>query len=74
MLKYSGYVGATLFLVAYTLNSWNILSINDIVFHLLNLFGAIFLGIRVYMDRNYAGLILEICFFLIAIYHIWRLI
>lgn len=69
-----GWTGALLFLLAYFLNSFSFISINDLSFHLLNLTGAIFLGYRVYLDRNYSNLLLEICFFITAIYHIGRII
>jgi len=70
----TGWTGAFVFLLAYFLNSFNIVNTNDLLFHILNLIGAILLGYRVYLDKNYSNLLLEFCFFLVATYHIGRII
>ncbi len=52
LIKIIGWSGVSLILTAYTLNSLGYISVQNIIFPLLNLFGAILLGIRVFADRN----------------------
>jgi hypothetical protein len=65
-----GWSGALLFLLTYFLTAKEIILPTQISFHILNLFGALLLAIRVYLDKNYSNLFLEICFIIIAIYYI----
>jgi hypothetical protein len=69
-----GWSGAFIFLIAYFLNSFKIVGVDDLSFHIMNLIGAILLGYRVWLDNNYSNLLLECCFFCIAIFHIIRIV
>ncbi len=65
-----GWGGAFIFLLTYFLAAQEIVLPTEILFHILNLIGASLLAIRVYIDRNYSNLFLELCFIVIAIYYI----
>lgn len=60
MIKTIGWLGTIILIGAYALNSFGYISSTGILYLTLNLISAIFLGIRVFADRNYSNLILEI--------------
>ena len=57
-----GWIGTTAILVAYGLNSFGIIPSVGLLYPSLNFFGAILLGIRVYADRNWSDITLEVFF------------
>jgi|TARA_B110000908_G_C10265597_1_gene463595 hypothetical protein len=61
-----GWIGAFLVVLAYFLMTIDIINSNDILYNLINLIAGILLGYRVWLDKNYSNLALEIVFILIA--------
>lgn len=62
-----GWVGTVVLFTAYALNTWGIIESTGPIYGFSNLLAAILLGIRVYVDRNWSNLVLEIFFGVIAI-------
>jgi hypothetical protein len=62
-----GWSGTTILLAAYTLNSLGFIPSTGTIYGFSNLVAALFLGIRVYADRNWANVALEIFFGVVAI-------
>ena len=67
LIRIIGWAGTTLIITAYTLNSFNYISTQNIIYSLLNLFGAILIGIRVYVNKNWSNVFLEIFWGAVAI-------
>lgn len=61
-----GWVGVFLILIAYAFLTFNILSHKSIYFNSMNLLGGLLLAYRVWVDKNYSNLFLEIVFIIIA--------
>ncbi len=59
-IKILGWVGTAILIVVYALNSFGVIESQGLWYPILNLLAAILLGIRVFADRNYSNLILEI--------------
>jgi len=57
-----GWIGTTLILIAYGFNSFGYLESTGLIYPTLNLIGAILLGLRVYADRNWSDIALELFF------------
>ena len=62
-----GWVSAFIIVLAYYLLSTDVLTSKDIEYNILNLMGGTGLAYRVWVDKNYSNLALEIVFILIAI-------
>jgi fluoride ion exporter CrcB/FEX len=62
-----GWVGTIILFSAYALNTWGFIESTGLAYGFSNLVAAILLGIRVYADRNWSNLVLEIFFGFIAI-------
>lgn len=60
IIQIIGWSGTVVLIGAYALNSFGVLESRGLLYPLLNLFAAVSLGIRVWADRNYSNLILEI--------------
>lgn len=67
MIKIIGWTGTAVLIGVYALNSFGYISSASILYPALNLLAAILLGIRVYADKNYSNVILEIFWAGIAI-------
>jgi hypothetical protein len=65
-----GWVGTIILLVSYALNSFGVIASTGIIYGVSNLLVAVFLGIRVWADRNWSNLTLQIVFGLIAVINI----
>lgn len=59
-IKLSGWLGTLLLMATYLLNIFGIITAQSLVYLFLNLLAAIFLGVRVYKDRNFSNVFLEI--------------
>jgi len=70
IIKTIGWIGTVLLIGVYGLNSLGYISSVSLWYPLLNLVAAICLGIRVYTDKNYSNVILEIFWAGIAIFAI----
>ncbi len=55
-----GWLGTAVLIFVYALNSFGVIESQGFWYPLLNLLAAILLGVRVFADRNYSNLILEI--------------
>jgi len=73
-VKIIGWLGTILLITAYTLNSFGLISSLGILYALANFFAALFLGIRVYADRNWSNLVLEFFWISVATINIIRII
>lgn len=62
-----GWVSAFIIVLAYYLLSTDVFTSKDIEYNVLNLIGGTGLAYRVWVDRNYSNLALEVVFILIAI-------
>ena len=62
-----GWLGTIILFSAYALNTWGIIESTGTIYGFSNLIAALFLGIRVYADKNWSNLVLEIFFGVIAI-------
>jgi len=62
-----GWTGTVILMTAYALNSFGVIPSQGFLYPFFNLIAAILLGIRVFADRNYSNLILEIVFGVIAL-------
>jgi uncharacterized membrane protein YkvI len=54
-----GWAGTILLIIAYSLNSLGYLDSQNLIYPIMNLVAALFLAIRVYVDRNWSNLFLE---------------
>jgi len=66
-IKLSGWLGTLLLMATYLLNIFGIITAQSLVYLILNLLAAIFLGVRVYKDRNFSNVFLEIFWASVAI-------
>lgn len=62
-----GWLGTIGLFTAYILNIFGFIESTGVAYALINLVAASCLGIRVYVDRNWSNLVLEIFFGLVAI-------
>jgi hypothetical protein len=62
-----GWTGIAVLMTAYALNSFGVIPSTGFWYPFANLVAAILLGIRVFADRNYSNLILEIVFGTVAL-------
>lgn len=62
-----GWIGTIILFSAYALNTWGYIESTGPVYGFSNLVAAILLGIRVYVDKNWSNVVLEIFFGLIAV-------
>jgi len=68
-----GWLGTVILMGVYALNSFGVIPSTGFWYPFGNLIAAILLGIRVFADRNYSNLILEIVFGSIALIALIRL-
>lgn len=62
-----GWVGAFLIVLAYLLLTLEVIVAKDIAYNMMNLVGGGLIAYRVWVDRNYSNLFLEIVFVTVAI-------
>ncbi len=62
-----GWVGTTLVVLGYFLNVFGFISVEGIVYPVINLFGALFLGISVVKKKAWAASALQIVWGIIAL-------
>lgn len=67
LIQTIGWSGTVILMVAYALNSFGVIPSTGFWYPFANLIAAIFLGIRVFADRNYSNLLLEIVFGTVAL-------
>lgn len=68
-----GWSGALLILGAYFVLTFEIAMADGYMFNLMNTFGALGLGWRVWLDRNYSSLSLQLVFAAIGFYAIAKI-
>lgn len=69
-----GWLGTICIMTAYALNSFGVIPSEGFWYAGMNLIGSMMLGIRVYYDRNWANLSLEVFFWLVALISLIRLL
>ena len=69
-----GWVGMALILAAFALNSFAYLSTASIYYQLINLFGATGLIITSYIRRSFSVLVLNLCWLIIALIGIIKIL
>ena len=62
-----GWVSVFLILLGYALLTFEVVRSSDVLYNLINLFGAVGLAWRVYQDRNWSNFALEVAFIIIAL-------
>jgi len=67
LIQTIGWIGTVVLMTAYAFNSFGIIPSTGFWYPFANLLAAILLGIRVFADRNYSNLLLEIVFGIIAL-------
>jgi hypothetical protein len=72
LISFIGWVGTISLMVTYMLNIFGLINAQSLMYLFFNLFAAICLGVRVYGDKNYSNLFLEIFWAGIAIIGIIR--
>ena len=72
--KIIGWLGTFCIMSAYAFNSFGVIPSEGFIYAGFNLAGAIMLGIRVYLDRNWANVFLEVFFGVVALISIARLL
>ncbi len=73
LLRVIGWIGTFCIMTAYALNSFGIIPSLGFWYPFINLIGALLLGIRVYADKNWANVTLEVFFGVVAIVSLLRL-
>lgn len=59
LIQTIGWSGTIILIGAYALNSFGVISSQGFLYPVLNLYAAVALGIRVWADRNWSNLVLE---------------
>ena len=72
LVNFIGWAGTIILIGAYALNSFGLIESEGLVYPILNFFAAIFLGIRVFVDKNYSNVILNVCWVGVTIVAIFR--
>ncbi len=72
--KIIGWTGSLLIITAYSLNSLQHLPSDNIIYPILNILGASMMGYRVFKNKNWSNLFLEIFWIIIAIISIINII
>lgn len=67
-----GWIGTVILFSAYALNAWGFIESTGVIYSIANLVAATLLGIRVYADKNWSNLALEIFFGVVAIVSLIR--
>lgn len=73
ILRILGWLGTTLILLAYTLNIFGVINPEGVTYALANIFGSLLVAIRVYPDRNWANVSLQVFFAVIACISLLRI-
>lgn len=74
MIKAIGWLGTAILIITYGFNSFGVISSVSLWYPLLNFIAAIFLGVRVFADKNYSNVVLEIFWAAIAALAIIRFV
>jgi uncharacterized membrane protein len=69
---YIGLIGVLLVLIAYTMLQLGYLNPKDFSYSLMNLVGSIFLLVSLYFHWNFASVVIEVVWFLISIYGVYK--
>jgi len=72
IVVFIGWLGTILLILAYTLNTFGIIESTGIVYALMNILAAVFLGFRVYVNKNWSNLFLEFFWIGVAIISLVR--
>lgn len=72
LVIYVSWLGALLVLIAFALNIRKIIKPEDLIYILLNLFGALFLAISAFVTKGYAFAVLNSVWFLFALYSLTK--
>lgn len=67
-----GWFGTIILFGAYTLNAWGFIDPTGLIYSISNLVAATLLGIRVFVDKNWSNVVLEIFFGIVAIVSLIR--
>ena len=69
-----GWIGSISLVLAYTLLTFEVVGQKDLLFNGMQLLGGLALGYRVWLDRNWSNLALEVFFVAVAVYAIAKVI
>lgn len=62
-----GWLGVLMIVFAYAAINFNLLTVENKLYHLLNIFGSIGVGLDAYLRRNFAPVALQIIWIVIAL-------
>ncbi len=71
-IKIIGWLGTLILMATYTLNVFGVISAQSLVYLIPNLLAGVLLGVRVYNDRNYSNVLLEIFWIIVTLVAIVR--
>ncbi len=71
-IKIIGWLGTLILMTPYTLNVLRVISAQSLVYLIPNLLAGVLLGVRVYNDRNYSNVLLEIFWIIVTLVAIVR--
>ena len=69
-----GWTGSLLIIFAYLFLTLDFFQAEDFGYNAMNLLGALLLGYRVYLDRNWANLSLEFFFAAVALFALYHIV
>ena len=72
LIKLLGWLGTGLLMATYMLNVFGVVNANSLYYLIPNLLAGILLGIRVYADKNYSNVFLEIFWITVTLIAIIR--
>jgi uncharacterized membrane protein YhaH (DUF805 family) len=72
--NFIGWIGALSVVAAYALLTFEVTGAKDVLYNVLNLIGGICLCYRVWIDRNYSNVFLEIVFVSVALYALAKIL
>lgn len=72
--NFIGWIGALLVVASYALLTWEVLEPKSVYYNAMNFFGGVCLCYRVWIDKNYSNVFLEVIFIGVAIYALGRAI
>ncbi len=72
--NFIGWIGALSVVTAYALLTFELTNPKEVLYNTLNLVGGVCLCYRVWIDRNYSNVFLEIVFIAVAVYALAKII
>ncbi len=72
LIKLIGWAGTGLLMATYMLNVFGVVTADSLYYLIPNLLAGVFLGVRVYADKNYSNVFLELFWITVTLIAIVR--